>query len=56
MERGGPCDGLCHFRIHLGTRGDYPSPAGDGEPYPNSSEGFQTPDFYSIPIPPAGYY
>ncbi len=23
------------------------------EPYPNSSEDFWTPDFYSIPIPPA---
>nr|BAC79589.1 hypothetical protein [Oryza sativa Japonica Group]BAD30393.1 hypothetical protein [Oryza sativa Japonica Group] len=30
MERGGPCDGLCRFRIHLGTRGDCPLPAGDG--------------------------
>nr|AAP12973.1 hypothetical protein [Oryza sativa Japonica Group] len=29
MERGGPCDGLCRFRIHLGTRGDCPLPAGD---------------------------
>nr|BAD69369.1 hypothetical protein [Oryza sativa Japonica Group] len=26
MERGGPCDGLCRFRIHLGTRGDCPLP------------------------------
>nr|BAD03203.1 hypothetical protein [Oryza sativa Japonica Group]BAD03644.1 hypothetical protein [Oryza sativa Japonica Group] len=24
MERGGPCDGLCRFWIHLGTRGDCP--------------------------------
>nr|BAD25360.1 HGWP repeat containing protein-like [Oryza sativa Japonica Group] len=31
MERGGPCDGLCRFRIHLGTRGDCPLPAGDGD-------------------------
>nr|BAC57284.1 hypothetical protein [Oryza sativa Japonica Group]BAD30177.1 hypothetical protein [Oryza sativa Japonica Group] len=30
MERGGPCDGLCRFRIHLGTRGDCPLPAGNG--------------------------
>nr|BAD37517.1 hypothetical protein [Oryza sativa Japonica Group] len=30
MERGGPCDGLGRFRIHLGTRGDCPLPAGDG--------------------------
>nr|ABA97823.1 retrotransposon protein, putative, Ty3-gypsy subclass [Oryza sativa Japonica Group] len=30
MEQGGPCDGLCRFRIHLGTRGDCPLPAGDG--------------------------
>nr|CAE75985.1 B1160F02.16 [Oryza sativa Japonica Group] len=30
MEQGGPCDGLCRFRIHLGMRGDCPLPAGDG--------------------------
>ncbi len=30
MERGGPCDGLCRFRIHLGTRGDCPLPLGTG--------------------------
>nr|BAC84453.1 hypothetical protein [Oryza sativa Japonica Group] len=30
MEWGVPCDGLCHFRIHLGTRGDCPLPTGDG--------------------------
>jgi hypothetical protein len=30
MERGRPYDGLYRFRIHLGTRGDCPLPAGDG--------------------------
>nr|AAT85241.1 hypothetical protein [Oryza sativa Japonica Group]AAV31297.1 hypothetical protein [Oryza sativa Japonica Group] len=50
MERGGPCDGLCRFRIHLGTRGDCPLPAGDGGILDGTDEA------YSSENPPSDTY